>query len=118
MVGTKMDRSPSRYGATASAFASRVMYSSQLEESSRTGLEAVPAVTIVLPPGHPLGHAAQFRDGTRGLQPDSAIGDKYQQFLTRLQLQLLAQLLWDDNLELRRYGYSVHQQVTIRTCYR
>src|SRR5271154_5367473 len=94
------------------------MYSSQAEESRIRVSEAVPAVTVVLPPGHTLGHAAEFGHGPWSLQSEAAFKRVDQELLPRAQLQFLAKMFGNDNLKLGGYGYSFHCMVTIRTLYR
>lgn len=81
------------------ALLSEVMYSSQPDESTRTGSEALAVVTIIFFPFDAFGGAAEFFYGTRTVQVNGAVENVDLKLQTRRKRKLLPNLFRYDDLK-------------------
>src|SRR5579859_840936 len=111
IVGTMSVFFPStRYGSNKGFFVSAVKYSSQPEESTSTRSEAVVTVTIVVFPLHPFGDSRKVANVARSMDSDGPIENVDLQFLTRRELQLLANRFRDHQLKFWGQFYGFHRR--------
>jgi hypothetical protein len=94
------------------------MYSSQPEESTTTGSEAVCAVTVGIFPLEAFGDAAKIFDGVRAVKADSAIEDIDLKFLAGLESEFAANVFGDYDLKFWGNLDGDHGVGLLRICYR
>src|SRR5947207_8065507 len=110
IVGTSTRAPLWKISPKAPALSSPVRYSSQPEESTSTGSEAIIAIPVVIFPLRAFDYSAQFCDRPWLTESNRSVHDVDVQFLTRLQLKLFSHLLAIHNLKFRGNLHCLHDR--------